>query len=74
MSKELKFFIYLLERYAEQKGTDAQKIIAEWDELGVTDYIYEMYEIYHIEKDRLWIIKDYGSIARKRKTKRQFFL
>ena len=49
MSKELKFFIYLLERYAEQKGTDAQKIIAEWDELGVTDYIYEMYEIYHIE-------------------------
>ena len=44
MSKELKFFIYLLERYAEQKGTDAQKIIAEWDELGVTDYIYEMYE------------------------------
>ena len=26
------------------------------------------------EKDRLWIIKDYGSIARKRKTKRQFFL
>ena len=49
MSKELKFFIYLLERYAEQKGTDAQKIIAECDELGVTDYIYEMYEIYHIE-------------------------
>ena len=49
MSKELKFFIYLLERYAEQKGIDAQKIIAEWDELGVTDYIYEMYEIYHIE-------------------------
>jgi hypothetical protein len=32
-----------------QSKTDAQKIIAEWDELGVTDYIYEMYEIYHIE-------------------------
>lgn len=49
MSKELKFFIYLIERYAEQKGMDAQAVLTEWDELELTDFIYDMYEIYHIE-------------------------
>lgn len=49
MSKEMKFFIYLIERYAENKNSTAQRIMKYWDELGVTEYIYDMYELYHIE-------------------------
>lgn len=50
MSKEGKFFIYLIERYAEAKGITAEKVLKQWDELGLTTFIYEMYELYHIER------------------------
>lgn len=50
MSKQGEFFLYLIERYAEHKGTNANKVLAEWDRLGVTDLIYNMYEIYHCER------------------------
>ena len=50
MSKEMIFFIYLLERYASEKQSTAPKILSEWDKLGSTDFIYEMYEIYHTER------------------------
>lgn len=50
MSKEADFFIYLIERYAEAKQTTAQKILEQWDSLGLTNFIYEMYEIYHVER------------------------
>lgn len=49
MSKEFKFFIYLLECYAEHKHTLADKILALWDRLKLTNFIYDMYELYHIE-------------------------
>ena len=49
MSKEMQFFIYLLERYAESKKSTAQEVIIEWDTLKLTDFIYEMYDLYHIE-------------------------
>ena len=32
------------------KRTSADKILAFWDELGLTDFIYDMYEIYHTER------------------------
>lgn len=49
MSKEMDFFVYLLERYAEYKNTTADNILKTWDELELTDFLFDMYEIYHIE-------------------------
>lgn len=49
MSKEMDFFIFLLEQYAKYKNSSADKILKQWDELNITDYIYNMYELYHIE-------------------------
>lgn len=50
MSKEMEFFIYLIERYAEHKGKSAKQILKEWDNLNLTDFIYDMYELYHVER------------------------
>ncbi len=50
MSKESDFFIYLIEHYAEHKGTSADKVLANWTQCGVVDLIYDMYEIYHCER------------------------
>ena len=50
MSKEMEFFIFLLENYAEYKNTTADKVLKLWDKLKLTDFIYEMYELYHIER------------------------
>lgn len=71
MSKEATFFIYLIERYAENKKTTAQKVLKQWDSLGLTDFIYSMYEIYHIERlenafadiDRLILEKKDGCLG-----------
>ncbi|MBO5072044.1 MAG: DUF3791 domain-containing protein [Eubacterium sp.] len=50
MPKEMDFFIFLLENYAAYKGTSADQVLAEWDEFGITELIYEMYERYHVER------------------------
>lgn len=50
MSKEYAFFIYLLERYAAYKGVSAQAVLDEWERLGVTQLIVDMYELYHVER------------------------
>ena len=50
MSKEYAFFIYLLERYAEYRQGSAQKVLAMWESLGITQFIVDMYELYHIER------------------------
>lgn len=50
MSKEADFFIYLIERYAQTKHTSAQEILKLWDALNLTDLIYDMYEVYHVER------------------------
>ena len=49
MSKEMNFFIYLLENYAEYKNKNAGDVLSLWDKVGITDFIYNMYEMYHIE-------------------------
>ena len=49
MPKEMDFFIFLLEQYAAAKGTTADRILRQWDDAGVTDTIYGMYERYHSE-------------------------
>lgn len=49
MSKEFRFFSYLLESYAQEKGTSASEILKELDAKGLTDYVYKMYDLYHVE-------------------------
>lgn len=46
---ESDFFIYLIERYAENKHTTAQNVLKPWDCLNLTDFIYDMYDMYHTE-------------------------
>ena len=45
----MKFFVYLLEKYAEWKNENAKNILEKWDKLLVTEKIFDMYEMYHIE-------------------------
>ncbi len=49
LSKEFSFFAYLLESYAIYKNTTASVIMKTLDEKGITDFVYNMYEIYHTE-------------------------
>lgn len=49
MSDEASFFIYLLEHYAHYRGVDAAQVLREWDELDVTQLIYDMGYQYHQE-------------------------
>ncbi len=49
MTKETEFFIYLLEQYAAHKEKTANQVLEEWDGQNLTNFIYDMYEIYHTE-------------------------
>jgi len=49
MTKEFKFFIYLLEHYADYKRVDAGEILKVLQEKGLLDLVMESYELYHIE-------------------------
>lgn len=50
MSKEAEFFIYLLERYADYKKEKASEILKMWDQVDITKLIYDLYDIYHVER------------------------
>lgn len=50
MCKEGEFFIYLLERYADFKKEKASEILKLWDQIGLTNLIYDSYDIYHVER------------------------
>ena len=49
MSKGFRFFIYLLERYAEHLGVTADVAYGRLAERGLVDYAVGMYELYHVE-------------------------
>lgn len=49
LDKEMEFFIYLLEQYAFYKDSSADVILRQWDEAGISDFIYKMYLRYHSE-------------------------
>ncbi len=49
ISKELQFFIFLLEHYAAVKKQSAADVLREWDALDLTDFIFGMYDRYHCE-------------------------
>lgn len=49
MSREMSFFIYLLERFAAFRGETADCTLKLLCEKGLYDYAVNMYELYHIE-------------------------
>ena len=49
MSKEMNFFLYLIENYAHYKNTTSDVIIKKLNELNIFDYVFNNYEFYHIE-------------------------
>jgi hypothetical protein len=50
MSKEMKFFIYLLESYALQKGVSGRQVLDLWKSKHLVEVIYRGYELYHVER------------------------
>jgi len=50
ISNKSEFFIFLLEKYAEQKSLPASMVMKQWQEFGMLDYINAMYEQYHTER------------------------
>ena len=49
LDNEFRFFAYLLESYANYKNTSASNVLKMLDESKLTDFVYNMYELYHTE-------------------------
>lgn len=49
LSREMEFFIFLLDHYAAYKATSADHVLKTLDEKNLTDFVYNMYEMYHCE-------------------------
>ena len=49
VSPEMDFFIYLLEQYAAYKHTTGDKVLQEWSEHNLVQWIYDNYWGYHTE-------------------------
>ena len=49
MGKEFRFFIYLIERFAEHRGESAAETYSHLERAGLLDYAEGMYELYHVE-------------------------
>ena len=50
MTEEMKFFLFLIERYSAHKGRLTGDVLNEWDKHGITQEIYDNYEVYHQER------------------------
>ena len=50
MTDETRFFLFLIERYAEAKGCLAGDVIQDLDGKGITQEVYDGYEMYHQER------------------------
>jgi hypothetical protein len=50
MSDEMKFFIYLLESYALEKGISGKQVLNVWKSKNIVNYIVDMYFMYHQER------------------------
>lgn len=49
MTEEMRFFMYLLEYYADFKNKKTADVLKEWDKHGITQEIYDNYWGYHTE-------------------------
>ena len=50
ISDKAEFFIFLLEKYAEEKKISSKDALNFWKEKNIVDYINNMYEQYHSER------------------------
>lgn len=50
MYKEIEFFSYLLEYYADYLKKSTGDVLKEWDNHGITQEIYDSYWEYHTER------------------------
>jgi hypothetical protein len=50
LSNKMEFFVYLIERYAASKGKTGADILKIFDDEGITDFIIDMYDLYHVER------------------------
>jgi hypothetical protein len=50
MTEEMKFFLFLIEKYAQAKNRRTGDVLREWDEKGITDEIFDGYFQYHQER------------------------
>ena len=50
MTEEMKFFLFLIERYSNKYERSTGDVMREWDEKGITDEIYDGYFQYHQER------------------------
>lgn len=49
MTKEMAFFMYLLEYYANYKNMSSGDVMKLWDDKNITKKIFDNYWIYHTE-------------------------
>ncbi|MBR6766498.1 MAG: DUF3791 domain-containing protein [Clostridia bacterium] len=50
MNEEMRFFLFLIERYAHHKGKSTGDVLKEWDERGITQQVFDSYWTYHTER------------------------
>lgn len=50
MTKEMEFFLFLIERYAKTKGRMTGDVLREWENKGITQEIFDGYFEYHQER------------------------
>lgn len=49
MSKEMQFFIYLLENYAKEKNLSTAEVLEVWEKKNIINKILDNYLYYHTE-------------------------
>ncbi|WP_289301311.1 DUF3791 domain-containing protein [Sporofaciens musculi] len=49
MTTEQEFFLYLLEYYAIYKNRPTGEVLEKWNTLNISEFIFNMYEMYHSE-------------------------
>lgn len=49
MTKEMEFFIYLMEKYSEYKKESTTEVVNKLEKLDLLDLIYNLFERYHSE-------------------------
>ena len=50
LSKEMEFFIYLIENYAYYKNKNAKEVMEELQKYNLVERVFDRYEFYHIER------------------------
>lgn len=67
MNKELRFLTYCIEEYRRQKGLSGKAVIELFDEYAVCEYIYEYFDLLHINGSS-YIISDIDEYIESRKS------